>query len=199
MTEREWLGCVDARMLLRHLGRRKRRKPSERKLRLFACACASAISTLIAKDYRGEYRDLLHKGGHELIALGERLADGELRLDEVEYHCQAYLPQDFMPVPGIDFCAALAVTFPDAMEAAKAATNDSALAVADPRSRRSLEEIEDDTLAALDQGRYQAEEARHPKKFKTEQVRHCRLLRDIFRNPFRPVSVDPSWLTKTVV
>ncbi len=27
----------------------------------------------------------------------------------------------------------------------------------------------------------------------------CRLFRDIFGNPFRPVTVDPSWLTSTVV
>ena len=27
----------------------------------------------------------------------------------------------------------------------------------------------------------------------------CELLRDIFGNPFRPVAVDPEWLTSTVV
>jgi hypothetical protein len=90
MTEQEWLACADARTLLMHLQRRKR-TPSARKLRLFACACAGAISPIIANDYPGEYRDLLHKGAQELIEWGERLADGEMHPDEVEHHCQAYL------------------------------------------------------------------------------------------------------------
>jgi hypothetical protein len=33
----------------------------------------------------------------------------------------------------------------------------------------------------------------------TEQLTQARLFRDIFGNPFRPVTVDPSWLTSTVV
>src|SRR5262249_21292895 len=32
-----------------------------------------------------------------------------------------------------------------------------------------------------------------------EQARQCDLLRDIFGNPFRPVSLNPSWLTPPVV
>jgi hypothetical protein len=31
-----------------------------------------------------------------------------------------------------------------------------------------------------------------------ENAAQCRLLRDIFGNPFRPVTLDPSWLTPTV-
>ena len=31
------------------------------------------------------------------------------------------------------------------------------------------------------------------------EAEHASLLRDIFGNPFRPVTVDPSWLTSTVV
>ena len=32
-----------------------------------------------------------------------------------------------------------------------------------------------------------------------EMRRQCRLLRDIFGNPFRPVTFDPDWLTSTVI
>ena len=32
-----------------------------------------------------------------------------------------------------------------------------------------------------------------------ERIEQCRLVRDIFGNPFRPVAVEPSWLTSTVV
>src|ERR1043166_6766199 len=31
-----------------------------------------------------------------------------------------------------------------------------------------------------------------------EQIEQCHLLRDIFGNPFRPVALDPAWLTSTV-
>ena len=32
-----------------------------------------------------------------------------------------------------------------------------------------------------------------------EEVEQCHLFRDIFSNPFRPATLDPSWLTSTVV
>jgi hypothetical protein len=34
--------------------------------------------------------------------------------------------------------------------------------------------------------------------FTTAQAENCELIRDIFGNPFRPVTVDPAWLTPTV-
>ena len=33
----------------------------------------------------------------------------------------------------------------------------------------------------------------------TERIAQCDLIRDIFGNPFRPVTVDPRWQTETVV
>jgi hypothetical protein len=32
-----------------------------------------------------------------------------------------------------------------------------------------------------------------------ESTAHCSLFRDIFNNPFRPVSIDPAWFTPTVI
>jgi hypothetical protein len=37
------------------------------------------------------------------------------------------------------------------------------------------------------------------KQYASEQAQQCILLRDIFGNPFRPVAVDQTWLTPTVV
>jgi len=34
---------------------------------------------------------------------------------------------------------------------------------------------------------------------RTTRVAHCRIVRDIFGNPFRPVTPEPSWLTSTVL
>jgi len=32
-----------------------------------------------------------------------------------------------------------------------------------------------------------------------ELIEHCRLVREVFGNPFRPVGIEPSWLTSTVL
>jgi hypothetical protein len=36
-------------------------------------------------------------------------------------------------------------------------------------------------------------------RFDREQLEQCNLLRDIFGNPFRPVTFDPAWRTDTAV
>ncbi len=41
-----------------------------------------------------------------------------------------------------------------------------------------------------------ADLAPHPK---AERIQQSHLLRDIFGNPFRPIAVDPTWLTSTAV
>lgn len=39
----------------------------------------------------------------------------------------------------------------------------------------------------------------HEREREREHVTQCGILRDIFGNPFRPVAVDPAWLTSDVV
>src|SRR5260370_8564526 len=61
MTENEWLECTDPFPMLEFL----RGKPSERKLRLFACGCCRGVLHLI-KD----------KGCKTALEIIERYADG---------------------------------------------------------------------------------------------------------------------------
>src|SRR5579871_2975568 len=76
MTEAEWLACTDPQRMLEFL----RDKASNRKLRLFACACCRLISQLFLDD-----RLLQLFGGFEREVDGQATAqDYQLRKDWVE-------------------------------------------------------------------------------------------------------------------
>jgi hypothetical protein len=70
MTEAEWNGCEDPRLMLEFL----RGKANDRKLRLFACAWCQSISDELTKP------DSL-----EAITAAEQYADGLLNLGEMRY------------------------------------------------------------------------------------------------------------------
>jgi hypothetical protein len=61
MTEQEWLACPDPEPMLKFF----QRKVSERKLRLFACACARRV-----RPYFSDRR------GWRAVTVAERYADG---------------------------------------------------------------------------------------------------------------------------
>jgi len=61
MTEADWLAGTDPAPMLQYLGS----TASERKLRLWACACARRVGRLIS-----------HELGHKALAVAERYADG---------------------------------------------------------------------------------------------------------------------------
>jgi hypothetical protein len=76
MNEAEWLACDDSGPILAFL----RGRASERKLRLFACACVRAIAHLMPD-----------KRSHHALQVAERFADGLARQQEMEAAREARL------------------------------------------------------------------------------------------------------------
>lgn len=66
LTEARWLATPDPPSMLGHLVRH-RKAPTERKFRLFACACA-----------RRAFGTLRSEAGRTVVAVAERFADGEV-------------------------------------------------------------------------------------------------------------------------
>src|SRR5262245_26606537 len=70
MTEAEWLACADPMPLLEFV----RTKASERKLRLFVCACCRRL-----------WHHLTDRHSRKALAIAERYADGEATADKLRF------------------------------------------------------------------------------------------------------------------
>ena len=173
MTEVEWLAYDDyPDDLLLQL----RENVSERKLRLFAAACCRRIWHLFTDEQ-----------SRIAVDVTERYVDGRASVEELKEaaECAAEVAVfdgdtvTFGDPGGSAFIAAADNIEPgDAADAAQIAAKTVAWAVAMDRNPDA---------DALDE---EAEAA--------ECAAQCRLVRDIFGNPFRLVAVDASWLTPAV-
>lgn len=180
MNEVDWLGGLDPEAMLAYLTG----KVSDRKLRLFACACV-----------RRYWADLSYHSGHirpdtparylarEAVEIAERFAEGEATPAQLE-EARQQAEMSAMNAPGFQqlaYQAAHAATLELAMEAATQA--------------RELIRVHVVNMAALDLPPM-ANEQRYTA---SESAAECRsqgeLLHEIFGNPFRAVKVDPNWLS----
>jgi hypothetical protein len=182
MTEQEWLLATDPEVLmwiLWHLAKRGTYRPSDRKLSLIACACCRERDP-------GEppHGAACHAVAAARLAVeaAERYADGLASREELE----------------------------GASTAARRAGV--AVCVADGRSPRRLQEAEREsaTFASLAGGlsfRLRGD-SRHPAEdvIKSDRSGQARVvpgrqekqvgfLRCVVGNPFRPISLDPAWLS----
>jgi hypothetical protein len=206
MTESEWLNCADPTPMLEFL----RGKASERKLRLFACACCRRIWSLLLNE--PEAGTSVERVERYTEGLAEK-SDFDAMADEVDR-----MPEDTDPkvVPGE----------PETDEEFRSSLDRSMLrtviAMAVTRTEASVYDISDRTLvcdhgtimkSVTDAARYAAmtvgraaiiaksahERAAEMELDQTEMFCQCQMVRDIFQNPFRPVAINPAWLTSTVV
>jgi hypothetical protein len=187
MTEAEWLACDDPARLLQALGPEMApgfvvgvgRPLSDRKLRLFACACCRHI-----RHHFDDPRFL------RAVEVAEDFADG--LVDERALglaHSDAY--RALMKTNSRRLgAAARDATLPDAGAAARAAVESAAWTRwrLDPNREQIGPRLED-----------WEERGRGPSWLAAQAAARAvfvPLLRDLAGNPFRPVAVERAWLTR---
>jgi hypothetical protein len=198
MTEAEWQSCTDVKRMLDWLaGKNKSRKESwfsvwrgqasaspaptvrvsDRKLRLFACACCETIWDLLSDD----------RSRHALET-AEQFADGKADVQEL-YQAQEAAESAWATLHHDDF-------LPDVLQPSLRPNR--ALAWA---ARAAVETTEEDGyLAAIRVAEAVARTAEEVAAWDAPWAARvwgrASLVRDIFGNPFRTVSIDPAWLTR---
>lgn len=172
MTEAEWVACEEPALMLAFLHHRA----SGRKLQLFACACCRQIWHLITDTRSRSAVEVAERYAADLATPAElRLVD-EQAAQAVRDAIHSRQTSEYN-IPEMFTTAARAAWF--------AATPDADLDTASAViSAYSLLARSGNTgLGPL---------------FVVKK--HCSLLaRETFGNPFRPVTIDPSWVTSTVI
>lgn len=186
MTEAEWLACTNPYKMLDFLGQRA----SQRKLRLFACACCRRIWHLLP-DERSRWA----------VEFGERLADGEesaeaqlAALRETRHALRAARQKPFSwAMRAALHLVTRAKTAEAPAEAALAVEQAMAWEVNADREPAGILCFE--SVLSLSGPRGRIFEA-----WENERTSQCELVRDIFGNPFSPPApIAPSLLTPRVL
>ena len=184
MREADWRTCTDSYLMLRFLWGRV----SERKLRLFACACCRRIWDLLGEPHRRE------------IEVAERVIEGQATAEELSAasdaarrvsdtartktpsYASTWAHLAVVYTSGMFFSENSLIALGQVVGMAAGARRDAAALEARRERRRSP-------------GR-DPSQRRRPNRLKAEQGEQARLLRDVFGPlPFRDVPVAPSWLT----
>jgi hypothetical protein len=174
MTEQEWLACTDPDAMRRLLPD----PPTDRKLRLFACACC--------RKFWDQLED-----GTELVRVAERFADGLASEDEL---VEAGLPASHELTAdafGHLLSALECLLDPDAINSTGAAVS---LAVW--MEMRQQQQIRREHPKEYGPEVIRAAGEQAGRVVRREQ---CALLHDLFGNPFSPVTFDAAWRTPPVI
>jgi hypothetical protein len=188
MTEQEWQECTDPQNMLEFVGS----QASDRKLRLFACACCRRVWpwTEETPPLRLPWDDASRQG----VGAAERLVDGPT--DPVQWRrlAEAAAQRAAMKWGGRSMRDAsgkmLAVSY--AAYAASGVFLKPALAGAVDASRRAIGAAANGAIG--DQEPSPSNDALREAAARGEAAAQARILRDLF-SPFRPAgAIDPAWL-----
>jgi hypothetical protein len=163
MTEAEWLKAVDPTPMLEFL----RNRASQRKLRLFGCACCRRNWNMLPRKIR------------QSLVTAERYAEGEISLPKLGLAM---------------FRARLA----ENVENRRHETTEG-IAVGAVARMCEAPPLFDHLLTAVAMARTSEQNPIDQIRLGETQAKQAVRLRDIFGNPFRPITLNPSWLTSTVV
>ncbi len=165
MTESEWLTCEDPGPMLGYL----RGRASDRKLRLFACACCRRV-----------WHMLTHPRHRAAVELAERFADGQATAWELG-NAYAVFPPSGTPDTAHQY--ARGAVFGIVMPSADAQT----------AARDAVRAVYEQSFIE-----WRSFSARGPFGMSETSVQ-AEMLRDLFGNLFRPAARDSAWQTHTVV
>jgi hypothetical protein len=168
MNEVDWQAGLDPAAMLAYLDG----KVSDRKLRLFACACV-----------RRYWHLLRYQVPRDTVALAERYAEGQVEEAELD-PARQNAEMSAMDAPFNEqyaYQAAAATLLDPAAEAARQAC--------EHIRQQAVRDAANEAAPFENEARINAEASRA----------ECRglgaLLHEVFGNPFRPVTVDRSWLS----
>jgi hypothetical protein len=179
MNEVEWLAGLDPEAMLAYLAGNH---ASERKLRLFACACVRRHWARLRYSGPRDVAAPTETIPQRTVALAERWADG-LADEDLEQARQS-AEMSAWGAPADDqraYQAAWATLLESALEAAQQARELIRQLVVYDAAGSAITFADEERLSAA----ASAEECRA----------QGTLLCEIFGNPFRPVKVDPGWLS----
>jgi hypothetical protein len=180
MTEDDWRLAEEPSDLLNHL---EQQRVSERKWRLFACATVRAIWEQVRLDVC-----------RRAVEQAERYADGLISGDDV---MQAQRLAEMAAWPTQEGSAPYTADY-----VASQAAGRLDVATCHFYARWVAEMVLQVVMASVRQdGTIKKIERYRAALLKASQMasQQCNLIRDIFNNPFRPVSLNPTWRTPTVL
>jgi len=177
MTEQEWLKCTDTNPMLDFLRANKvnRTRWGRRKLRLFGCGCGRRVWRLMSERGR-TWLDLGQQCAEGLLTSAERRQVDSQDISRLEEPGPEADLETWRMARHADFAAWFTLAS-NVMTAATVSAHNAAMAIG---------------IKNVPTGRSGVEHA-------AERKEQTALLHDIFGNPFRPVSIDPAWLTPTVL